>query len=176
MPQVRVLFVCLGNICRSPTAEGVMRKLVEEAGLADTIAIDSAGTGAHHAGELPDPRTRSAAARRGLSLTHRARGVTADDFDSFDYLLAMDLNNLDALRRRAPRGGAAHMTLLRSFDPDSPEGAEVPDPYYGGARGFEDVLDLVERACIGLLEALVARHGLRRGPIHSAREKVSSST
>jgi protein-tyrosine phosphatase len=153
-----------------------MRKLVEEAGLANTIAIDSAGTGAHHAGELPDPRTRSAASRRGIHLTHRARGVTAEDFESFDYLLAMDLHNLDTLRRRAPREGAARLALLRSFDPSSPSDAEVPDPYYGGARGFEEVLDLVERACAGLLATLVATHALAPIPSPKARRNVSSST
>ena len=139
-----------------------MRKLVEDAGLAHAIAIDSAGTGAHHAGELPDPRSRAAASRRGLSLDHRARGVIDADFERFDYLLAMDADNLENLRRRAPRGSAARLALLRSYDPTSPEGAEVPDPYYGGARGFEEVLDLLERACEGLLARLIEAHQLSR--------------
>jgi protein-tyrosine phosphatase len=154
---VRVVFVCLGNICRSPTAEGVMRKLVGDAGLADRIVIDSAGTGGWHVGELPDARTVKAAARRGLELTHRARQFTVADFDRFDYVLAMDNSNLRHLRLMA--GGRPNPTvrLLLSFDPGSPAGAEVPDPYAGGSAGFEHVLDLCERACSGLLAHLRTR-------------------
>jgi protein-tyrosine phosphatase len=148
---VRICFVCLGNICRSPTAEGVMHQLVAAAGLADRLTIDSAGTGDWHAGELPDSRTRHAAARRGLELTHVARQFTRKDLDAFDLVLAMDRANLKHLRYMAGERTAPELRLLRSFDPTAPDGAEVPDPYAGGTQGFEEVLDQCERACAGLL-------------------------
>lgn len=155
---MRICFVCLGNICRSPTAEGVMRALVTEAGLAGTIVIDSAGTGSWHIGEQPDPRTREAAARRGIELEHLARQFTRADFDRFDLVLAMDRANLEVLERLAGARTRPAVRLLRSFDPTAPEGAEVPDPYYAGGRaGFEEVLDQCERACAGLL-AYVRSH------------------
>ena len=154
---MRICFVCLGNICRSPTAEGVMRKLVEDAGLDGKIVLDSAGTGAWHVGELADPRTRRAAESRGLSLTHRARQFTAADFDRFDYVIAMDRANLRHLRVMAGERTAPIVRLLRSFDPDAGTDAEVPDPYSGGSDGFEHVLDLCERACEGLLAHVRAR-------------------
>ncbi|MBL8743414.1 MAG: low molecular weight phosphotyrosine protein phosphatase [Myxococcales bacterium] len=159
-PRVSVCFVCLGNICRSPTAEGVMRSLVVAAGLAERIAIDSSGTAAYHAGELPDARSRRAAEARGMRLEHRARQVTASDFERFDYLLAMDQDNLEILRERAPRAARAKLALLRSFDATAEPGACVPDPYYGGPSGFDDVLDMCERACAGLLEHLRKEHDL----------------
>jgi protein-tyrosine phosphatase len=145
----------MGNICRSPTAHGVMEKLVADAGLADKVVLDSAGTGAWHVGELPDSRSCAAASRRGYELTHRARKFGANDFDRFDLVLAMDRDNFDSLRRLAR--GRTHVPpirLLRSFDPTAPEGAEVPDPYSGEDDGFEDVLDICERACRGLLAHL----------------------
>ena len=159
---MRICFVCMGNICRSPTAEGVMKKLAADAGVA--IELDSAGTGGWHAGELPDPRSRASAAKRGYELTHRARQFTADDFADFDLVIAMDRENLAILNglrrvhevalRRNPRNAEAAppVRLLRSFDRDSPRDAEVPDPYAGDTDGFEHVLDLCERACRGLLE------------------------
>ncbi|HEY4240211.1 MAG TPA: low molecular weight protein-tyrosine-phosphatase [Kofleriaceae bacterium] len=150
--MIRVCFVCLGNICRSPTAEGVMQKLVEDAGLAHAIELDSAGTGNWHAGELADARTRAAAARRGYALTHRARQFTASDVARFDLILAMDRSNLESLRRIG-----ADAKLLRSFDPAAAPNAEVPDPYDGGPQGFEHVLDLCESACAGLLAHLRTR-------------------
>jgi protein-tyrosine phosphatase len=157
---VRVCFVCLGNICRSPTAEGVMRKLLVDAGLDGAVTVDSAGTGGWHVGEQPDPRTCSTAARRGIVLDHQAWQFTARDFARFDLVLAMDRENLRRLEAIAPDGAArAKMRLLRSFDPSAPPGAEVPDPYYGGQRGFDDVVDICERACEGVvahLRALVA--------------------
>lgn len=151
---MRICFVCLGNICRSPTAHGVMEQLVADAGLADRVVIDSAGTGDWHVGELPDPRTRAAAARRGLALTHRARQFTRADLDRFDLVIAMDADNLRHLRRLLHQAGdraEPRLALLRDFDPGSPAGAAVPDPYSGGEAGFEEVLDLCERACAGLL-------------------------
>ncbi|MFN0252086.1 MAG: low molecular weight protein-tyrosine-phosphatase [Kofleriaceae bacterium] len=147
---MRICFVCLGNICRSPTAEGVMRVLVEKAGLAERVVLDSAGTGAYHVGEAPDPRTREAAKRRGYALEHRAWQFTANDFARFDLVLAMDAQNLRHLRGLA-RGRGHDVRLFRSFDPSAGDGAEVPDPWYGGEDGFREVLDQCERACEGLV-------------------------
>jgi protein-tyrosine phosphatase len=155
---VRICFVCLGNICRSPTAEGVMRLALTRAGLADRVTIESAGTGGWHVGELPDPRTRAAAARRGIELDHLGRQFRRDDFARFDLVLAMDAANHRALVSIAPDDAArAKVRLFRSYDPDAPEGAEVPDPYYGGGDGFEQVLDICEAACAGLIAELASR-------------------
>ena len=160
--MVRVCFVCLGNICRSPTAEGVMRAMIERAGLTATIEIDSAGTGAWHVGEPADDRSRAAAQRRGVELTSLARQVTRADFGRFDYLVAMDSDNLRALERLAPdKAARGKVRLLRSFDPAAPHGAPVPDPYYGGDDGFEAVLDICEAACRGLLDHIAREHRLR---------------
>ena len=148
---MKVLFVCLGNICRSPTAEGVFRKLVADAGLADRVTIDSCGTGSWHVGELPDPRTCEAAARRGIVLDHRARQLVVADLERFDLLLAMDGSNLAAIERLASGRATPRRALLRSFDADAEPNADVPDPYAGGRDGFEEVLDQCERACRGLL-------------------------
>jgi protein-tyrosine phosphatase len=156
---MRILFVCMGNICRSPTAEGVMRRLLREAGLGDAVEIDSAGTGGWHAGEPPDARAAEAAGRRGIVLEGAARQVTAADFEAFDLLVAMDRENLRELLALAPDEEAAEkVRLLREFDPASADAGDldVPDPYYGGERGFERVLDLVEAACRGLLDELRA--------------------
>lgn len=146
-PQVPVtiLFVCLGNICRSPTAEAVFRRRVEEAGLDGRIRIDSAGTGDWHIGHAPDPRAREAAAARGYPMDDlRARQVSVDDFYRFDFILAMDDANLTDLRDLDPGDGRA--TLMRFLDVLEGGPGEVPDPYYGGEDGFGRVLDLVERA------------------------------
>lgn len=148
---VRICFVCLGNICRSPTAHGVMERLVAGAGLDASIAIDSAGTAAYHVGELPDARSRAAARRRGIELTHLARQFVAADLDRFDLVVAMDRQNLLRLQQLAGARTAPRVVLLRSFDPTAAPGAEVPDPYDGGEAGFEEVLDQCERACAGLL-------------------------
>jgi protein-tyrosine phosphatase len=158
---VRVLFVCLGNICRSPLAEGVFRHLVEEAGLSDRFEIDSAGTSGYHAGDSPDSRTVEVAGRRGLVLAHEARQLTAEDLRSHDYVLAMDLSNLQRIEGLSGRtdGARAEIGLLRSFDPESGDEVEVPDPYFGGAGGFEAVHDMVERACAGLLAHIREREG-----------------
>jgi protein-tyrosine phosphatase len=155
----RVLFVCLGNICRSPTAEGVMRSLVEREGLRDSIQLESAGTGAWHVGSAPDERATAAALARGVELEGRARQVRAEDFEDFDLLLAMDGENLRELRRLAPgEEQRAKVRLLREFD-EASTGADldVPDPYYGGAGGFDEVFELVRAACEGLLEQIRPR-------------------
>jgi protein-tyrosine phosphatase len=151
---VKILFVCLGNICRSPTAEGVMAKLVAEAGLGDQIQLDSAGTGAWHVGEPADARARAAARARGIELDSAARQVRAEDFERFDLILAMDASNQHALRRLAPDEAAREkVRLLRELDPASADlhDLDVPDPYYDSQRGFEIVLDQVQAACEGLL-------------------------
>ena len=159
---VRLLFVCLGNICRSPTAEGTMRSLVRDAGLADRIELDSAGTGAWHAGSPPDERASVAAARRGIELGGVARRVRPDDFDDFDLILAMDSQNLDDLLTLVGHDDErrAKVRLLREFDPASARehDLDVPDPYYGGEDGFELVLDHVHAACAGLLAEIRAGH------------------
>jgi len=148
-----VLFVCMGNICRSPTAEGVFRHFVEQEGMTGSVEIDSAGTHAYHLNEPADRRASSAAERRGYSLAGiRARRVDTTDFERFDYILAMDRDNLELLKEQ---GGVEHENKIRLFL-EFAIGAEdeVPDPYYGGAAGFERVLDLVEDASRGLLETL----------------------
>jgi protein-tyrosine phosphatase len=151
---LRVLFVCLGNICRSPTAEGVVRVLAAREAPELALEVDSAGTAGYHVGEPPDARTRAAAKRRGYDLTHlRARVVEPADFENFDLLLAMDEENLRVLRRRAPEQAQARLRLFLEFAPEQ-QVREVPDPYYGGANGFEEVLDLVEAAARGLLAHL----------------------
>ncbi len=148
---MKILFVCMGNICRSPTAEGVMVRLLEEAGLAGRVTVDSAGTGAWHVGELADPRSRDAARRRGIELTHRARQIQRADLDRFDLVLVMDHDNLRRVTAMSDPRARAEIRLLRSFEPSAPEGAIVPDPYAGGPEGFDEVLDICERACAGLL-------------------------
>jgi protein-tyrosine phosphatase len=155
--RIGVLFVCLGNICRSPLAETVFRALVERAGLADRFDIDSAGTSSYHTGEAPDPRTVDVAKRHGMRVDHVARQVTARDLDRFDYVLAMDRENLRKLERATGgHRGRAEVRLLRSFDPEAGEDLEVPDPYFGGPRGFEEVHAMVERACRSLLDHIRA--------------------
>jgi protein-tyrosine phosphatase len=148
---MRICFVCLGNICRSPTAHGVMARLVADAGLGGAITVDSAGTAAYHIGELPDERSRAAARRRGIELSHRARQFERADLDRFDLVVAMDQHNLRHLQRMLGGRAGPTLALLRSFDPAAEPGAEVPDPWDGGEDGFEEVLDQCERACAGLL-------------------------
>ena len=152
-PQnVSVLFVCMGNICRSPTAEGVFRRLLEEAGV--SVDVDSAGTHAYHIGNPPDRRSQAAAAARGVDLSPlRARQVHASDYERFDLILAMDSDNLEILQGAAPAGCRASVRLFLEYAPDA-RVTDVPDPYYGGEAGFERVLDLVEEASRGLLASL----------------------
>lgn len=151
---MRVLFVCLGNICRSPTAEAVFRAVVARDAPDLAIEIDSAGTGGYHIGHPPDPRSQEAASRRGYDLAPlRARRIASEDFERFDLILAMDHENLATLKQRAPRASRAQLKLFLEFIPDT-DTVEVPDPYYGGPNGFEQVLDLVEAASYGLLRHL----------------------
>lgn len=153
--KTRILFVCLGNIVRSPLAENVFRHLATQAGVAHAFELDSAGTGGWHTGESPDPRMRRVAAARGLVYDGNARQVSPHDFERFDWIIAMDQENranLLYLARTPSEREKIH--LLREYDPMGGPQAEVPDPYYGGIRGFEEVYDIVERACKGLFETL----------------------
>jgi protein-tyrosine phosphatase len=153
--RTNVLFVCLGNICRSPTAEGVFAAFVERRGLADLILMDSCGTGDWHIGSAPDSRATAAAAERGYDLCHlRGRQVHVSDFDKYDYILAMDQSNLLELQALRPDNYTGHLGLFLEFAPDVAL-FDVPDPYYDGAEGFAQVLDLVESASGGLLQRIV---------------------
>lgn len=155
--MIKVLFVCLGNICRSPTAEGVFRKLVEEHGVSDEFEIDSAGTSGYHIGEAPDPRAIQAAKARGYDLTNiRGRQVSISDFDYFDIILAMDHANFEALMANATNASQSKVKLLLDFAKDVREN-EVPDPYYGGEKGFDHVINLIESASDGLLNDLLEK-------------------
>jgi protein-tyrosine phosphatase len=155
---VKVLFVCLGNICRSPTAEGVFRAIVDEAGLSDLVNIDSAGTSGWHIGDPPDERGQRAALTRGYDLSQqRARKVGPRDFETFDYIIGMDSRNVADLSAMAPAGTRDKVSLFLAFAPETGE-REIPDPYYGGPDGFDQVLDLVEAASRGLLADIRARH------------------
>ena len=159
--MIKVCFVCLGNICRSPTAEGIFRAMVTSAGRDDEFSIDSAGTSGWHVGASPDERSSIAAARRGYSIEGASRQFIVDDFDRFDHVIAMDHENVADLRRIARNDAdRSKISLLRSFDDDA-SGEEVPDPYYGGGDGFERVLDVCEDGCSGLLRALTegTHHG-----------------
>jgi protein-tyrosine phosphatase len=152
----RVLFVCLGNICRSPAAEAAFHSAAKEAGLSEHFVIDSAGTGAWHVGEPADLRMRRAGERRGIDVTSLARQVSHEDFENFDHILAMDMTNLRALRRQAPEQHRSKIRLFRDLDPQAP-GEDVPDPYYGDDAGFDEVLDIVTRTARALLEELRPR-------------------
>ena len=153
--RVAVCFVCLGNICRSPTAEGVFRKMVRDAKLEDRIAAESRGTGDWHTGERADPRARDTAEKRGITLDGVAERFTREDFARFDYILSMDTRVLAELRRLARTDAErARLHNFRAFDPASPPDAAVPDPYYGGEDGFEEVFDICDAGCRGLLAHL----------------------
>jgi len=154
MARHRILFVCLGNICRSPMAEGVFRRLVEEEGLAHRFEIDSAGLGAWHLGQAPDDRAQAAARGRGIDISGQsARQVRQDDFDRFDLLLVMDRSNLAELKRAAPAEARAKIRPFLDFAPHAGT-KDVPDPFYGGTEGFDHALDLIESAARGLLAEL----------------------
>jgi protein-tyrosine phosphatase len=156
--NIHVLFVCMGNICRSPTAEGVFRHLVKQEGLEDWILTDSAGTHAYHIGKQPDQRSQQTALTRGIDLSDlRARIAVRDDFYQFDYILAMDNENFSILQELAPIEEISKLKLFLDFSNDYSE-TEVPDPYYGGDSGFEHVYDLVESASVGLLADIKKRY------------------
>jgi protein-tyrosine phosphatase len=159
--MLKVCFVCLGNICRSPIGEGVMRHLVEQAGLSEVVEVESAGTAGYHAGDPPDARARAAGRRFGVEVSGRARQFKSADFARFDYVLAMDRTNLEDLAELAEDPSARRkLHLLRSFDPASPSGASVPDPYYGDDTDFDEVVRLSLAACTPLLQKLRSEHGL----------------
>jgi len=158
--MTRVCFVCLGNICRSPLAETVFVKMVRDRGLEDRFSADSAGTGSYHVGELPDPRGRAVASRRGYSVVGAARQFKRADFARFDRIVAMDSDNLAALRKLAPDATSRNkIELLRNHDPQASGPADVPDPYYGGDSGFDEVIDICERSCKNLIDCLVREGG-----------------
>ena len=155
---MKILFVCLGNICRSPTAEGVFRKLLAEEGANLAVEVDSAGTQGYHVGEPPDPRSQAAAAARGVDISkQRARKLSSSDFESFDLILAMDESNLADLHAHCDPSHRNRVRLFLEFSEDNAHTA-VPDPYYGGANGFEQVLDIVELAGRGLLDHVRRQH------------------
>ena len=155
--DVSVLFVCLGNICRSPLGEGVLVHRLDEEGLSDRVSVDSAGTGAWHQGEPPDPRSTEVALRHGIPLRGRARRVRAEDFYDFDYIFAMDDDNLQDLRHLESQGdGGARLTLFREFDPVRDEPLDVPDPYYGGTDGFDVMFEMIDRTCAAFVEHLAS--------------------
>lgn len=152
--MTRVLFVCMGNICRSPTAEGIFTQLIKEQGLEHLIQVDSAGTHAYHVGDAPDERAQEAARKRGIDLAQlRGRQVRPDDVQNFDYVLAMDYDNYENLLNICPEGYESRVTLFLSHA-SRLEAEEVPDPYYGGESGFEHVLDMTEEASRGLLDKI----------------------
>ncbi|WP_428604600.1 low molecular weight protein-tyrosine-phosphatase [Sedimenticola sp.] len=160
MKKVSILFVCMGNICRSPTAHGVFEQLVEDAGLAMQIEVDSAGTHAYHVGHPPDPRSQETALGRGIDLSRqRARKAAREDFERFDYVIAMDRDNFNNLLAIAPAHQREKLHLLLDFAPELGL-REVPDPYYGGAGGFDRVFDLVSTASRALLDTIREKHRL----------------
>ena len=156
--EIAVLFVCLGNICRSPLAEGVFRGLVEEAGLAHRFRVDSAGTGSWHLGDPPDSRSVAVATHNGVRLAGRARRVDVGDLDDFDWILAMDRSNHRSIEGLSRGDAPARIHLLRDFDPDGGD-TDVPDPYYGGSGGFQEVFDIVDRSCRALLDHILNEDG-----------------
>lgn len=144
--KLNILFVCLGNICRSPLGEGIFKDLVDKKGLTENFFIDSAGTAAYHIGQPADSRMQETAYKRGILLTSKGRQFCEKDFFDFDYILAMDQSNLKNILRLKPANATAHVSLLRDFDPE-PDTKDVPDPYYGGLQGFENVFNIVDRSC-----------------------------
>jgi protein-tyrosine phosphatase len=154
-PRLRILMVCTGNICRSPTAEGVLRTKLQQAGMGADILVASAGTQGYHTAEPPDPRAVRAAAQRGYDLAAlRARPLRPEDFQRFDFMFAMDRGHLEWLHKRRPEAAQVDLALLMSLARQHPLVSEVPDPYYGAPAGFDHVLDLVEDACDGIVERL----------------------
>lgn len=160
MEKYKILFICLGNICRSPAAEGIFKDVVDTAGLSAQFEIDSAGTGRYHIGQLPDSRMRRQASRRGITLDHCCRQVAADDFDHFDMIIGMDDSNISNLRHMAPTVEAQKKIhrMAEFIDRSRFAYDHVPDPYYEGTEGFELVLDLLENSCENLLKSITGQH------------------
>ncbi|WP_407691163.1 low molecular weight protein-tyrosine-phosphatase [Roseivirga spongicola] len=159
MTQVKVLFVCLGNICRSPLAEGIFRHKVKERGLEEVFKIDSCGTADFHIGEKPDSRSVANAKKNGILYSHRGRQLKKFDFNDFDYILPMDDSNIDNVAQLKPEGATAAVIKMRDFDEEG-VGQDVPDPYYGGENGFQLVFEILERSTENLLNKLVEKHHL----------------
>tara|TARA_R110001599_G_scaffold353273_1_gene591371 strand:- start:9819 stop:10301 length:483 start_codon:yes stop_codon:yes gene_type:complete len=157
MSKVKVLFVCLGNICRSPLAEGIFRKKVEERGLEAHFTIDSCGTSNYHIGEQPDGRTIKNARKNGVSLNHHGRQFTVQDFYDFDYIVAMDSNNVRNIESIRSVDNSKQVRLMRSYD--EALNKDVPDPYYGGENGFQEVFDIIDRSAEGLLDFVMKENG-----------------
>lgn len=160
--MVGVLFVCLGNICRSPLAEGIFKQKVEEAGLKELIAIDSAGTSGWHINDPPDQRSLAIARQNGIRLDHSGRQISIKDFDQFDYIVAMDGDNYnDIIRLQGNHNdGKAEILIMREFD-DQQSGSDIPDPYYGGPNGFQLVYDLLDESLSNFLDKIIDEHGLK---------------
>jgi protein-tyrosine phosphatase len=163
---ISVLFVCLGNICRSPIAEGVFNELLHQKGLQDRIQCDSAGTAAYHTGSLPDKRMRKVALDNGIKLTHQARQLTYKDFSQFDYIMAMDEANYDNIKRESRHIDNINklgdqIFLFRTFDPERGDSMQVPDPYYDGMEAFENVYEIVRRSGTHFLNWLIQKHDLQ---------------
>lgn len=164
--MIQVLFVCLGNICRSPIAEGVFKEMVRDKGLVDRIQCDSAGTAAYHVGSLPDKRMRKVALEKGIVLTHRARQLSYDDFLNYNYIMAMDKSNFENIRKESFRANGSYLPeqqlyLYRMFDPRRGASVIVPDPYYEEISAFEDVYEIVKRSGTSFLNFLIEKHNLK---------------
>lgn len=159
MSKVKILFVCLGNICRSPLAEGIFRQRVIERSLTNSFEIDSCGTAGYHVGELPDRRSVANALANGVSYTHHARQLDVSDFHTFDYIIPMDASNHHNIIQVQPLGGKAEVVKMRDFDPLK-SGGDVPDPYYGGEQGFQEVFDILDRSVKALLQHLIQEHNI----------------
>ena len=161
--EIKILYVCLGNICRSPIAEGTMQDLIQEKGLSDKISVDSAGTADYHIGSLPDKRTRANAEKNGITLTHKCRQISIQDFSEFDYIVAMDANNLADIQILSLTAFGVHQNddavfLMRKFDPVGPGNESVPDPYYGSTVDFENVFKIVQRSNEAFLDWIIDKH------------------
>lgn len=159
MTKVKVLFVCLGNICRSPLAEGIFRQRVEERGLSEYFLIDSCGTASYHIGETPDERSMANAEKNGVKYTHRGRQFKKNDFEKFDYIFPMDASNRSNIMEHNSDKANATVQMMRDYDAQQ-SGTDVPDPYYGGEQGFQNVFDILDESVNNLLDHLIEKHEL----------------